>query len=604
MAAPDLARIKGNVAKMAAQKAPEADIDGYIASEGVTIDDVRNFKPQAQGAQPENLGDQTTFSMRNPPATLPSEAGLKRTPDGKIDVLDLLQKQTKTGPYAPPTPQPDLTHNPLASRLPGVLGQAQNTFTAASRGGLGASLGNLGEEAFAGAATIPKVVMDLTQGRGFDPGRAFQEELGLAEKSNADARDLNPAAYGTGATVGAFGMLGKAKGAPMEAIPAITPGAATKAALSGAAVGAATGFGEPGSVEDRLKNALANGAFGALVGGVGGKLASGATREMAPTAQELKTAYKGAFKAAEDTGAVIGQKSVSQYAQDAVELLKSEGVVTPSGKVAGFPKVAHAINMMDDFAGGNMSIAQAQTLRKAVAGAAKSIDSEERYVGVQMLDHFDRFVANLKPSEFVAGNGQAAVTAWTQGRAFYQVAKKGQAVTDLISSASRQAKKSAHVSGEQAIRNKFDAFVGKAKNLRGFSPAEVAQLEQVGNGTPVGNVAKAAGKLAPTTLGGIGVKAGIPFAVGSAVGGPAVGTTLAGATMGVGVAGRIISRLSTGHQAELARVMVMNGGKLPKRIPNGLPAEVKKALGNLMLVAPELSSIGQRPAQSIATPIP
>lgn len=40
----DLARIKRNVAKMAAQNAPETDIDGYIASEGVTVDDVRAFK--------------------------------------------------------------------------------------------------------------------------------------------------------------------------------------------------------------------------------------------------------------------------------------------------------------------------------------------------------------------------------------------------------------------------------------------------------------------------------------------------------------------------------------------------------------------------------
>jgi hypothetical protein len=47
----DLARIKDNVAKMAAQNAPEADIDGYIASEGVSIDDVRNF----QAEQPKNF---------------------------------------------------------------------------------------------------------------------------------------------------------------------------------------------------------------------------------------------------------------------------------------------------------------------------------------------------------------------------------------------------------------------------------------------------------------------------------------------------------------------------------------------------------------------
>jgi hypothetical protein len=42
---PDLARIKRNVAKMASMNAPEADIDGYIASEGVTVEDVRNFRP-------------------------------------------------------------------------------------------------------------------------------------------------------------------------------------------------------------------------------------------------------------------------------------------------------------------------------------------------------------------------------------------------------------------------------------------------------------------------------------------------------------------------------------------------------------------------------
>lgn len=44
----DLARIKRNVAKMASMNAPEADIDGYIASEGVTIDDVRNYRGASQ----------------------------------------------------------------------------------------------------------------------------------------------------------------------------------------------------------------------------------------------------------------------------------------------------------------------------------------------------------------------------------------------------------------------------------------------------------------------------------------------------------------------------------------------------------------------------
>jgi len=41
----DLARIKRNVSKMASMNAPVADIDNYISSEGVTVNDIRNFTP-------------------------------------------------------------------------------------------------------------------------------------------------------------------------------------------------------------------------------------------------------------------------------------------------------------------------------------------------------------------------------------------------------------------------------------------------------------------------------------------------------------------------------------------------------------------------------
>ena len=56
----DLARIKENVAKMAAMKAPEEDIDGYIASEGVSIEDVRNYQPQS--SHEATLGAVSSFT--------------------------------------------------------------------------------------------------------------------------------------------------------------------------------------------------------------------------------------------------------------------------------------------------------------------------------------------------------------------------------------------------------------------------------------------------------------------------------------------------------------------------------------------------------------
>src|SRR5690348_6652619 len=97
--AADLARIKGNVAKMAAQNAPEKDIDGYIASEGVTVDDVRNFKMKmptvydaagnraAPAAVSSNIEDRTVERPNLLNSTL-------ATVNGLVDAVPGLQQGT------------------------------------------------------------------------------------------------------------------------------------------------------------------------------------------------------------------------------------------------------------------------------------------------------------------------------------------------------------------------------------------------------------------------------------------------------------------------------------------------------------------------------
>lgn len=49
----DIARIKGNISKMIAQNAPEADIDAYVASEGVSLDQLKAPDKYAQSAADE-----------------------------------------------------------------------------------------------------------------------------------------------------------------------------------------------------------------------------------------------------------------------------------------------------------------------------------------------------------------------------------------------------------------------------------------------------------------------------------------------------------------------------------------------------------------------
>lgn len=59
----DLGKIKRNVAKMVSMGAPETDIDGYIASEGVTVDDVRDYGKSDLGAKVALLDKGATFGF-------------------------------------------------------------------------------------------------------------------------------------------------------------------------------------------------------------------------------------------------------------------------------------------------------------------------------------------------------------------------------------------------------------------------------------------------------------------------------------------------------------------------------------------------------------
>lgn len=72
--AADLGRIKGNVAKMVSQGAPEKDIDAYIAAEGTSIDAIKAFKTDA-ASQPTGYD-----------AGLPAQ-GLSGVYEGAADVL-------------------------------------------------------------------------------------------------------------------------------------------------------------------------------------------------------------------------------------------------------------------------------------------------------------------------------------------------------------------------------------------------------------------------------------------------------------------------------------------------------------------------------------
>lgn len=571
----DLARIKRNVAKMVDMGAPESDIDGYIASEGVTIEDVRNFKP---GVQPGNAAG------GSPVVPVTDESSFRQR---------VRQAAIQQGINQPAAPPPNPEGNPAASVMPGPAGDAANTFNAYTHGAMDASTLNMGDELYAGLKAPFVAGVDALQGKGFDIPRAFQQELAVGEDAAANIRGLNPDAYDNGSVMGSLALMGRA---PTGVVQAVAPNIVRRAAAQGGAMGATMGFGQPGSLGDRLVNAAGSGGTGAFLGWAGGKLAntvSGATRVapaptakvMPPTTAEQFRMGDASFKAARASGSVLAQGSAQKVIGGLRQILVDEGAITPSGKVADLPKINHALNLAEDFASDNMTMEQLLRVRKQLGKAASSTDKEERSLAMALIQKLDKDVLSMTPADFVAGAQAApkAIRDWEAGRGFWHTAKKSETVDELINSAVRQSRKSAAVPVEQATRNKFANFTERPKNLRGFTPEEVQALKSVSEGTAVGNAAKQVGRLAPTTLGGLGIKAGVPFAIGSAVAGPVAGSAAAAATVGVGYVGKIISGLSTANRAKLAQIIIRNGGVLPNRVPQNLTQPLRNAVGNLIV---------------------
>lgn len=572
-----------------------------------SIAEIRKQYPQYDDLSDQQLSDalHSKFYSDMPKAEFEQKIGLQPptgpAPSG-FDFRDAVAKEMRTGKYAPPVEQANVEGNPEASFIPGPVGDALNTFNAFSHRAMDVSTGTLGDEIYA-IATSPfreHGLPGLFNGKGYDIGLAINEGLQPAEERAANIRALNPQAYDAGSIPGSLALIGRSPMRTAAPVPS-SKRLIAQSTGQGAAAGAAFGVGEPGSLEERAWG----GARGLLTGGatglIGGKIANDFMRgavPVVPSAQAHLATSKGAFTAARNSGAVVAQPKGAQLMADMRQVLVADGAITPSGKIAGYPKIQHALDLADDYATAPMTMEQLLKVRKQVAKAAKSFDPDERRLAVEMLKALDNGVLKLDDAagDFIQGAGQQAVRDWAMGREFYHVGKKSQSVENLIDSAKRQSKKSAAVPAEQAMRNKFESFTGKEANLRGFKPDEVAALKAVSEGSTVGNAAKQLGRLAPTTLGGIGFKAGVPYAIGHTLGGPAGGAALAGTSIGLGVIGKIVARLSTDQKAKLASIIVRNGGKLPTRVPQSLPAPLKNALGNLILTAGASSTEAQQAA--------
>lgn len=236
MADKDYGRIKRNISKMISLGAPEADIDAYVSSEGVTPDQLRTA-PSASPAANAPKDDPITAEVRKEIAAEP-EAVRKLS-------------------------EPSM----------------------ARRAAQGMTFG-FADEILAGMATPVEMVKRGT----LNPVKAYQYAKAREDIQLADARKNQGfggyLAEGAGGLVGGVGAL-----RALPALPAAAPLAARvgRVAAEGAAIGGLTGAGEASGAGDRASGAMT----GAAIGGAAGPLIQGAAAGAGALIRPVASAARG-----------------------------------------------------------------------------------------------------------------------------------------------------------------------------------------------------------------------------------------------------------------------------------------------------------------------
>lgn len=272
-----------------------------------------------------------------------------------------------------------------------------------------------------------------------------------------------------------------------------------------------------------------------------------------PTTVAHKAQAEKLYDIAEKKGVTAPQTATQQLSSDIKQIATDEGLISPTGRVSeAYPKAREAIRLVDDYATGTMTVPQMKTVRKVLSDAAKSADDSERRMAKIMLDKFDDFTDPLAPELKMA-------------RGYYHRAMKAEKLEELDELAASRAGQFSGSGYENARRTEYRGLERRLikGDERGWTPDEQSAVSKVAQGTPASNTARYIGKAAPTGPVSFAVSGGIPYYIGNSIGGPALGAAVSGITMGTGFLGREVANYLGKRNAELASLIVRNGGQLP-----------------------------------------
>lgn len=272
-----------------------------------------------------------------------------------------------------------------------------------------------------------------------------------------------------------------------------------------------------------------------VVGGLGGALA-GNTVDRLTTAlpkgprspDDLKQAAGVLYDDVRNSGVTFPGSSLTNVATTARDIARSQGILLPNGNLdPDYTKVQGVLNILDLYSK-TPSVDPAVILatRQGIASRARdAAGTSEGIVLRRILKQFDDETAQLAP-QIKAAN------------AMYQRAMKGETLEELLNVARINAGQYSQSGMENAIRTQFRGLarsIAKGDEV-GWSPEEVAAINQIAAGGTIDNALRFAGKFAPRGVVSFGAGMGTIFSgVMAATRDPYVSAAAAGTVGGAGV---------------------------------------------------------------------
>jgi hypothetical protein len=300
-----------------------------------------------------------------------------------------------------------------------------------------------------------------------------------------------------------------------EAVPrAIAP--ATRGAVhlgAGTGLGAAYGYGEGVTPEERLENMKKGALLGAAgtalepvvstIGkGIGKGLGIVKPTPGVMTKDELFDAARNAYRESEQHGVMIKPDAIKDLHDEIISGLAEKGYhkkLTPELQVA--LDELNKLTMPSMQGAPNYTTLKGLDIVNQMARNASSSPSQQsRLMGNIFHNKVDEFLDRIGPNQVISGDAPEAARSLQNAQQYWKTARKTQKVEDLIDNAVLQ---TASTGSGGNINNKMkqaitNILVQNKKKPGGWTPDELAAMRAIIDPGAGRNLARLIGKLSPT----------------------------------------------------------------------------------------------------------